>query len=181
MVDKKESDADKLLNNRNPTKVKKGQNKLGSPKLKSKNKYNNMTYGIAILVVLIIIIVIAVAAYYNTGVYKGNVTLSIGTSKGIVYSINNSEYSIYLYSTNSKSNTADVYITKSPIFINKPIEVNLPVGTLVHINTSGKYANLIIKMTSVSSDNATLNIYPVSPSLGISPDYSHITYNATFG
>ncbi len=181
MADKKESDDNKLQNNRNVFKIKKGQNKLGVKKTKSKNKYQNLIYGIAILIILIIIVAIAVAAYSNRGVYKGNVTLSIAVSKGVVYSLNNSEYSVYLYNTDSKSNTAVVYITKSPIFINKPIEVNLPVGTLVHINTSGKYANLIIKMTSISSNNATLNIYPVSPSLGISPDYSYISYNATLG
>lgn len=155
----------------NQNQPKKDNKKTTDKKDKKKNNNTKIISGIVIIIVIIALAIVLT----RTNVKSGNITISLNYTGGILYNLNNSEYYIKLDSINSSSKTAFIELVHTPVFTSTAEMIKLPIGTIVHINTSGKYTNLIIKSEAVSKSNVTLNIYPVSESLGIEPNTQYIS------
>ncbi len=131
-------------------------------------------YAYAGLVILALVIVIGVAAVllsaHVTNITSAQ-TLNV-TNTGVVFRMAGVEYVAFLHGTAGA--TAYVYITRTPVFVNQVLRVELPEGTTVHVNYGTANADMALTLKSIGA-SAYVQMVPVDPGLGIAPDSEYIT------
>lgn len=132
--------------------------------------------GIGIIVIVAIALAVVLLAFGTGAVgVSGPTTLSI-TSTPAVIKIGGTQYVLSLHSSSPASGAAYLYIGRSPVFINPTLGVMLVLGNYTRISGNGStYANMEIKLNSVTNSIASITITPLQAYLAEPPDYSRIS------
>ncbi len=138
-------------------------------------------YYVYTAIIIIAVIALAVASSYLSGPMKisSSETLAI-TYKGTAFAIGSNEYVATLGNYSSGKNTADIYLTESPSFINSELQISLNAGNTTHVNYNSRYSNIGFSLVSVSNGTARVTIEPLSTSLNILPDSAKIEHVSQF-
>ena len=146
-----------------------------------RKRHRTTKYLIAIAV--IIVIAIAVWLVYSFSGTSANISAAHNltvTSAGVPFMLEGSQYIISL--AGSAHGTVYIYLSKTPLFVNRMAKVALSVGNITKVNYGYEYANIGLKLESYNSTSAIVQITPLFQSLAISPDsqlISYLNYNGT--
>ncbi len=156
------------------------QNTDNTISTKTNNKNNNVVF--LFVAALIIIGIIYLLFFYN---YNNNKIKTITSqyslnlnSSSFLFTLNNSEYSLYLYSVSK--NKADVYLQRFPNFVNPVLNVSIYLNNSTKLNLGSKYADLEIKLNSISSNSVNIDLIPLQQYLLIKPDSENINIVKTY-
>ena len=136
-----------------------------------------------IAIAAIIVIAMAVWLLYSFSGASANITAAHNltvTSAGVPFMLENSQYIISL--AGSAQGTEYVYLSKTPVFVNRMARIALSEGNITKVNYGYEYANIGLKLESYNSTSAIVQITPLFQSLAISPDsqqISYLNYNGT--
>jgi hypothetical protein len=133
--------------------------------------------GIGIVVVIIAVVLALILLAFSTGAISvsGPTTLSI-TKTPTVVEIGGTQYVLSLHGQVLASNVAYLYIGRSPVFINPTLNVTLILDNYTKISGNGStYANMEIKLDSLSNTVASITITPLQTYLAEPPDYGRIS------
>lgn len=142
-------------------------------------KQASKNLGKYIVYAIVAVIVIAIAAYFLTSMNVGQTMVS-GTAtenitpSGIIFNINSQQYLVSLSGLSVGSAKAYVHVSKLPIFLNPVLNVTLALGNITKVNSGSNYANIGLKLDSMSANSVTVSITVLQTSLGIAPDYQDI-------
>lgn len=131
--------------------------------------------GLAVIIV-VIVAAAAVLLVFGTGAVSvnGPTTLSISNTPTVVR-IGGTQYVLTLHGQAPASSAAYIYIGRSPVFINPTLNVTLLLDNYTKINGNGTtYANMEIKLDSVSNSVVSITITPLQAYLAEPPDYGRI-------
>jgi hypothetical protein len=144
-------------------------------------RHRSTKYLIAIAVV--IILAVAVFLFYSFSGSSINITAAHNltvTSAGVPFMLEGNQYIMSL--AGSAQGTVYIYLSKTPIFVNRMAKVALSEGNITKINYGYEYANMGLQLESHNSTSAIVQVTPLFQSLAISPDsqkISYINYNGT--
>ncbi|MEM3875487.1 MAG: hypothetical protein QXP35_00215 [Candidatus Micrarchaeaceae archaeon] len=153
--------------------------------VKDTTKNNKNSFIFLIIMAIIIVAAVYILFFSNnnkiktlTSEYSFNLN-----STPFLFNINNSEYSIYLFST--AKNKANVYIQRFPNFINPLLNISIYINNSTKVNIGSKYADLEIKLNSISSNYINVSLIPLQQYLLIKPESGSInivnTYSKNYG
>ncbi|MCL4363461.1 hypothetical protein M1439_03375 [Candidatus Marsarchaeota archaeon] len=139
---------------------------------KSSMKKNYYVY---IAIIIVAVIVLAIAASYLSGPINISSPKTVAiTYRGTAFAIGGNEYVAMLGNYSTGKDAADIYLTKSPSFINSELQISLSVGNTTHVNYNSRYSNMGFSLVSISNGTAKVTIEPLSTSLNILPDSAKI-------
>lgn len=150
------------------------QNPRFRPRPQARRGGNKIVLAVEIIIALIIIYFVATYIIGATSVVaiSGPTSLTV-TNSTTLFTLSGAEYSTSLISAGSSS--AQVSLTKLPVFLNPTFYVTLYNNSATKVNGTGTYANMQINLTSLSKHSIGVTITPVLTSLALSPDSSRIT------
>ncbi len=126
--------------------------------------------------VLIIIILIAVFAYYFMGGpinVSGPTTVTVNAN-GAEFAIAGKSYVATLIGYNNNTQTAYIYVSSVPIFMDSVLNVTLHKNVTVKINYDSQYSIMQIRLLSGKAGSVSVQIAPLAASLQVDPDTQYI-------
>lgn len=132
--------------------------------------------GLGIIVAIIAVVLALILLAFGTGAIgvSAPTTLSI-TKTPTVIEIGGTQYVLSLHGQVPASSIAYIYIGRSPVFINPTLNVTLILDNYTKISGNGStYANMEIKLDSLSNTVASITITPLQAYLAEPPDYGRI-------
>ncbi len=137
-----------------------------------KSKNNNHNFLFLIISVLFIISIILLFSH-NTNIKTITSKYSFNLNSSLfLFNFNNSEYSIYL--SNTSNNNANIYLQKFPNFVNPLLNISIYLNNSTKINLGSKYANLEIKLNTISTNFINISLIPLDTNLLINPNLQNI-------
>lgn len=136
--------------------------------------------GLYAIIIIIIVAAIAAALLFRGNEYvnlSGQKTLTI-SSTPILVNMKGTYFAISLLSYSN--GRARVLVSLMPAFLEPEFSVALSEGNSTHVNLTGKYTNIEIRLNSATSSSANVTLIPVDQSLAIAPDYADISFVNTF-
>ncbi|EET90384.1 MAG: hypothetical protein LVQ97_03425 [Candidatus Micrarchaeales archaeon] len=148
---------------------------------KKKSATPDSTKAATALVVLVIVVLVAAYAVLSGGpVAVGSAGVSENiTANGFPFILNGTEYMAY-FGGRIGNGGASIQIVKMPSFINPTISVLLYNST-VHLNLTGRYADIEFNPVKVYNSSALVKIKAVPESLKVQPDSEYIKISGPYG
>lgn len=131
--------------------------------------------GLIVIAAIVIVVGLLVLAFTSGAIsLSGPTTLTLSNVPTVV-KVNGNQYVISLRSSMPASNIAYIYIGRSPVFINPTLNVTLVLYNTTKVNAGmHSYANMNIRLNSLTNTSAAVTITPLQAYLNESPDYSRI-------
>jgi hypothetical protein len=148
---------------------------------KKKSVTPGTTKAAAVLVVVVIVVLVAAYAVLSGGpvtISSGGVSENI-TANGFPFLLNGTEYIAY-FGGKIGNGGVSIQIVKTPSFINPTVSVLLYNST-VHLNLTGKYADIEFSPVRVYNNSALVKIKAVPASLKVLPDSEYIKVSGPYG
>lgn len=125
------------------------------------------------MMVAIIVVVTALSITGGALAISGPTQLTLTHNPSVV-KVGNYQYTLYLHGDQPKSGIAYIYIGRSPVFINPILNVTVILYNYTKVNAGTQYANMEIRLDSVSNSSAQITITPLQAYLAAAPDSSRI-------
>jgi hypothetical protein len=129
---------------------------------------------ISVGIIIIIAIIVALLGLAGGALIINSPTQLTLTSNPSVIKLGNYQYTLYLHGMQKKSGIAYIYIGRSPVFINPILNVTVILYNYTKVNAGTQYANMEIRLDSMSNTSATVTITPLQEYLAETPDSSRI-------
>lgn len=135
---------------------------------------NNHNHNFLFLIIAVLFIIsITLLFSHNTNIRTVTSKYSFNLNSSLfLFNFNNSEYSIHLSSISN--NKANVYLQKFPNFVNPLLNISIYLNNSTEINLGSKYANLEIKLNTISINSINISLIPLNANLLINPDLQNI-------
>jgi hypothetical protein len=133
-------------------------------------KHIHMSLGI----IVVIVVIVALLSLAGGALIINNPTQLTITSNPSVVKIGNYQYTLYLHGVQQKAGIAYIYIGRSPVFINPILNVTVLLYNYTKVNAGTQYANMEIRLDSVSNTSAIITITPLQGYLAAAPDSGRI-------
>jgi hypothetical protein len=156
------------------------QSRLGNPR-RGRIKVNSNQLRRAAPKLAAGVVVLIALLYVASSLLSGNrpispsqpATFLINSSTKVV-AINGSQYAIILDSITPKEGRANIYLERSPIFLNRIYNVTLSLGNVTHVAVGTNYSDIGVALNLIAGNSIRITVTAISTDLGIKPDSEDI-------